>query len=397
MAFDVFISHSSKDHQVASATCAALENAGIRCWIAPRNILPGEDWDTAILRGISSVRAMVLIFSGHANQSKDVAKEVFVAMNRDVVVVPFRIEDVRYEGKLEYHLATTHWIDAITPTLQEHLEELTSRMTTLVEPREAVVDAEVASDPVSSSSEEEWGIADSDAWLEQAERENEERLWDRMMLEAEADNAECDAQSADEPEYTIVSPPVTAAPTRTHTAAIRLSGTRVQGVVAYSTAGAVRIMLTKSLEGTRHHDAVIPAAYFNGPLPEPGERVAAYIVREPDSRTLVAFPAAVYRVHELSKHLGMTSKELLDHLSRMRIPAKNHASTLVEAYVGRILSELAHLMPEVDTGAPPSAATESAKAVEESAVAPREEEPEPARVPRWILDELREGLDAELE
>jgi TIR domain len=34
MAFDVFISYSSKDKTTADATCASLENAGIRCWIA---------------------------------------------------------------------------------------------------------------------------------------------------------------------------------------------------------------------------------------------------------------------------------------------------------------------------------------------------------------------------
>ena len=44
MAHDVFISHSSKDKQTADAICHYLEQNGIRCWIAPRDILPGEDW-----------------------------------------------------------------------------------------------------------------------------------------------------------------------------------------------------------------------------------------------------------------------------------------------------------------------------------------------------------------
>ena len=42
------------------------------------------------------------------------------------------------------------------------------------------------------------------------------------------------------------------------------------------------------------------------------------------------------RVHELAKEFGMSSKELLDRLQELRIPAKNHASTLVEAYVDKI-------------------------------------------------------------
>jgi len=37
----IFISHSSKDRPTADAICAHLESAGIKCWIAPRDIEPG--------------------------------------------------------------------------------------------------------------------------------------------------------------------------------------------------------------------------------------------------------------------------------------------------------------------------------------------------------------------
>ena len=43
MAHDVFISYAAKDRTVAEAACAALESEGIRCWIAPRDVLPGAD------------------------------------------------------------------------------------------------------------------------------------------------------------------------------------------------------------------------------------------------------------------------------------------------------------------------------------------------------------------
>ncbi|NTU70384.1 MAG: translation initiation factor IF-2 [Coriobacteriia bacterium] len=46
------------------------------------------------------------------------------------------------------------------------------------------------------------------------------------------------------------------------------------------------------------------------------------------------------RVHELAKEFGMSSKELLDKLQELKIPAKNHASTLVEAYVDKIRKSL---------------------------------------------------------
>ncbi len=52
------------------------------------------------------------------------------------------------------------------------------------------------------------------------------------------------------------------------------------------------------------------------------------------------------RVHELAKEFGMSSQELLDHLERLKIPAKNHASTLVEAYVDKIRKDLGPIIAE---------------------------------------------------
>ena len=61
MPSDVFISYSSADKPTADAACAVLERAGVRCWIAPRDIGPGEEWGSAILEalGVQSRTLMV--------------------------------------------------------------------------------------------------------------------------------------------------------------------------------------------------------------------------------------------------------------------------------------------------------------------------------------------------
>jgi hypothetical protein len=66
---DVFLSYSSKDKTWADAACAVLERHRVRCWIAPRDITPGDEWGAAIIKGLYGSRIMVLIFSGHANAS----------------------------------------------------------------------------------------------------------------------------------------------------------------------------------------------------------------------------------------------------------------------------------------------------------------------------------------
>ena len=44
------------------------------------------------------------------------------------------------------------------------------------------------------------------------------------------------------------------------------------------------------------------------------------------------------RVHELAKEFEMTSKELLDRLHEMKIPAKSHASMLAWDFAGIFIS-----------------------------------------------------------
>ena len=63
MEFDAFISSSSRDKTAADATCAVLESAGVRCWIAPRDVRPGVEYGAAIIDAIERCRVMVLIFS----------------------------------------------------------------------------------------------------------------------------------------------------------------------------------------------------------------------------------------------------------------------------------------------------------------------------------------------
>jgi uncharacterized protein (TIGR03067 family) len=121
---DVFLSYSSKDKTWADAACAVLERHRIRCWIAPRDITPGDEWGAAIIKGIHGSRIMVLIFSGHANASGQVRREVERAISRGMSVLPVRVEDVRPEGAMEYALGNMHWLDAFAPPFERRLEEL---------------------------------------------------------------------------------------------------------------------------------------------------------------------------------------------------------------------------------------------------------------------------------
>ena len=132
MALDVFISYAIADKLTADAACAALEAEGIRCWIAPRDVLPGMDYAEAIIEAIEKARGMLLIFSSNANRSNQVKREVERAVHHGIPIIPFRIEDVPPNRALEYFISAPHWLDALTPPLEQHLKHLASTIRLLL-------------------------------------------------------------------------------------------------------------------------------------------------------------------------------------------------------------------------------------------------------------------------
>ena len=130
---DVFLSHSAKDKPVADAICAKLEQAGIRVWIAPRDIRPGANWGEAIIEALEGCRAMVIVFSASANASPQVLREVERAVGKGVAVIPFRIENVVPSKAMEYFLSSPHWLDAMSPPLEGHIDELVASVGALLQ------------------------------------------------------------------------------------------------------------------------------------------------------------------------------------------------------------------------------------------------------------------------
>jgi hypothetical protein len=76
MTFDVYISYSWEDNMIAEKICSELEAGGIRCWIAPRDVLPGMNFTNEIVNAIDNSSIMVVVFSSHSNESPHVTREI---------------------------------------------------------------------------------------------------------------------------------------------------------------------------------------------------------------------------------------------------------------------------------------------------------------------------------
>jgi hypothetical protein len=57
------------------------------------------------------------------------------AFDREVPVVPFRIENIVPEKSLAYYMGPVHWLDALTPPLEQHLKKLTESVGAFVRTR----------------------------------------------------------------------------------------------------------------------------------------------------------------------------------------------------------------------------------------------------------------------
>jgi hypothetical protein len=146
VAHDVFVSYPSVDKSTADAVVASLESAGLRCWYAPRDVRAGSDWAGSIIDAIETARLMVLVFSEATNASDHILREVRQAADAHVPIVPFRTTSELPNRSLEYYIGGTHWLDALSGPMEQHLERVVETATELldggaggVSPRERTV------------------------------------------------------------------------------------------------------------------------------------------------------------------------------------------------------------------------------------------------------------------
>jgi hypothetical protein len=129
---DVFVSYSSRDLEKAEAVRSGLEGRGIKCWMAPRDILPGTSFEESIIKAINECKVFVLIFTAASCHSSHVENEVRIAWTRDMPIIPFRLEDVALSNIMNYYIGSKHWLDATTPPIEKHVSLLADNVAQLL-------------------------------------------------------------------------------------------------------------------------------------------------------------------------------------------------------------------------------------------------------------------------
>jgi len=108
----VFISHASRDAEIAMTVCRLLEERGLRCWIARRDATPGRDWADEIPEAIGASESLVLIASEGTSEAPFVHRELTMAVDSGKPIFTLRVTNAELSKRVRFLVGTGTWVDA---------------------------------------------------------------------------------------------------------------------------------------------------------------------------------------------------------------------------------------------------------------------------------------------
>jgi class 3 adenylate cyclase len=128
----IFISHSSRDVEVAQALKGQLQRVGLTAFIAPDDMHGVDAWPEQLAGAIEGCSAFVLILSAAANESEHVAREVSIAVGDAKPMLVLRFDETRPTGPLRYLLQLRQQIDIFPGPLERYFERVLSELRTML-------------------------------------------------------------------------------------------------------------------------------------------------------------------------------------------------------------------------------------------------------------------------
>ncbi len=104
---DIFVSNSKDDKSLSKKLVSKLESEGYSCYVLPRDENSGKSDDL-----ISKSKIFVLILSGGAENSKQVAEQLKSAVNHNCNIIPFKAGKIDDNLGMQYMLQELEWVDA---------------------------------------------------------------------------------------------------------------------------------------------------------------------------------------------------------------------------------------------------------------------------------------------
>jgi len=110
---EIFLSHSSTDHQFATRIGEVLQEHGLPYWYSQRDIVGAQQWHDEIGKALARCDWFLLILSPASAASKWVRRELFYALREDpyegrIVVIDYQPTDAKL---LSWTLPDLQWVN----------------------------------------------------------------------------------------------------------------------------------------------------------------------------------------------------------------------------------------------------------------------------------------------
>lgn len=109
--YDVFISYSRKDTEVADKICQAFNNAGISYFIDRRGIGGGMEFPAVLAKAIKESKVFLFLASKNSYDSKFTQSEIVYAFNKKQKqdILPYIIDGSTLPDELEFTFSAINW------------------------------------------------------------------------------------------------------------------------------------------------------------------------------------------------------------------------------------------------------------------------------------------------
>ena len=121
---DIFVSYSTKDEAFVFQITKKLEDAGLKIWIAPRDIKKGTVYTDSIVEAIEKTKIFLLLISKNSQQSNEVNRELTMACEEEKTIIPFRLDESPIKGIFKYYLISTQHISVDKKNLDASMDKL---------------------------------------------------------------------------------------------------------------------------------------------------------------------------------------------------------------------------------------------------------------------------------
>lgn len=119
-----FISHSSLDASTAQELCSRLESKGVKCWIAPRDVTPGNPYADEIVRGIEGCTSLILLSTPNSIASDNVMNELEQAFRLHRAILTIMVKGATVSRQLGYYIARLHWLECTADNIDSVADRL---------------------------------------------------------------------------------------------------------------------------------------------------------------------------------------------------------------------------------------------------------------------------------